>query len=54
MKFWINFFKDKRYPLRFKFANLIMKDELRNCLTFDILFNAKEISGSIDPEKLMS
>lgn len=31
-----------------------MKDELRNCLTFDILFNAKEISGSIDPEKLMS
>lgn len=30
--FWFDFFKDKRFSLRFKLANLIMNDYLRNYL----------------------
>lgn len=37
MKFWIEFFKDKRFSLDFKIANLIMGDSLRNYLATDLL-----------------
>ncbi len=35
MKFWFDFFKDKRFSLDFKIANLIMGDVLRNYLAID-------------------
>lgn len=35
MKFWIDFFRDKRFSLDFKIANLIMGDSLRNYLAMD-------------------
>lgn len=34
MRFWFEFFKDNRFNFRFKIANLIMGDELRECLAF--------------------
>lgn len=37
MKFWIEFFKDKRFSLDFKIANLIMRDSLRNYLATDLI-----------------
>lgn len=37
MKFWIDFFKDKRFSLDFKIANLIMRDSLRNYLATDLI-----------------
>lgn len=32
MRFWIEFFKDKRFNFRFKIANLVMGDRLREYL----------------------
>ena len=32
MRFWIEFFKDKRFNFRFKVANLVMGDRLRENL----------------------
>lgn len=37
MRFWIDFFKDKRFSLDFKIANLIMRDSLRNYLATDLI-----------------
>ena len=37
MRFWIKFFKDKRFSLDFKIANLIMRDSLRNYLATDLM-----------------
>lgn len=37
MRFWIEFFKDKRFSLDFKIANLIMRDSLRNYLATDLI-----------------
>lgn len=36
MKFWLEFFKDKRFSWDFKIANFIMGDSLRNYLAVDI------------------
>ena len=36
MKFWLEFFKDKRFSWDFKLANFIMKDYLRNYLVVDV------------------
>ena len=41
MKFWIEFFMDKRFSLDFKIANLIMSDSLRNYLATDLLILKK-------------
>lgn len=35
MKFWLEFFKDKRFSWDFKIANFIMGDSLRNYLAVD-------------------
>lgn len=35
MKFWLEFFKDKRFSWDFKIANFIMGDSLRNYLVID-------------------
>lgn len=35
--FWIDFFKDRRFSIRFKLANLIMNDYLRNYLAVGCL-----------------
>ena len=32
ISFWFDFFRDKRFSLRFKLANFIMNDYLRNYL----------------------
>ena len=45
MKFWLEFFKDKRFSLDFKIANLIMGDILRNYLATDCAA-LKEITNS--------
>lgn len=37
MRFWIEFFRDKRFSLDFKIANLIMRDSLRNYLATDLI-----------------
>lgn len=37
MRFWIEFFIDKRFSLDFKIANLIMRDSLRNYLATDLI-----------------
>lgn len=37
MRFWIEFFRDKRFSLDFKIANLIMRDSLRNYLAIDLI-----------------
>lgn len=37
MRFWIKFFRDKRFSLDFKIANLIMRDALRNYLATDLI-----------------
>ena len=37
MKFWLEFFKDKRFSWDFKIANFIMKDDLRSYLAVDII-----------------
>lgn len=36
MRFWIEFFKDKRFSWDFKIANFIMRDALRNYLATDL------------------
>jgi hypothetical protein len=41
MKFWIEFFRDKRFSLDFKIANLIMGDSLRNYLATDLIMLKK-------------
>ena len=43
MKFWFEFFKDKRFNFRFKIANLIMGDRLREYLAVNCAA-LKEIS----------
>ena len=43
MKFWFEFFKDKRFNFRFKIANLIMGDRLREYLAVNCAV-LKEIS----------
>lgn len=35
MKFWLRFFKDKRFAWDFKIANFVMRDLLRNYLATD-------------------
>lgn len=35
MKFWLEFFKDKRFAWDFKIANFIMRDRLRSYLAID-------------------
>lgn len=45
MKFWRNFFKDKRFAWDFKIANLIMRDYLRAYLSIDATM-LKEIAKS--------
>lgn len=37
MRFWFDFFRDKRFSLDFKIANLIMGDALRNYLATDLI-----------------
>ena len=37
MKFWIEFFRDKKFSLDFKIANFIMRDSLRNYLATDLI-----------------
>ena len=37
MSFWIEFFRDNRFSLDFKIANLIMRDSLRNYLATDLI-----------------
>ena len=41
MRFWIEFFMDKRFSLDFKIANLIMRDSLRNYLATDLILLQK-------------
>ena len=40
---WLEFFSDKRFGWRFKFANLIMNDYLRNYLAVGGLMNLDNI-----------
>lgn len=47
MKFWLEFFKDKRFSWDFKIANFIMRDSLRNYLAVDCA-TLKEIRKSND------
>lgn len=47
MKFWLEFFKDKRFSWDFKIANFIMGDSLRNYLAVDCA-TLKEIQKSND------
>lgn len=47
MPFWIEFFTDKRFGWRFKIANFIMGDYLRNYLTVGCLC---ELDNSINME----
>lgn len=47
MPFWINFFTDKRFGWRFKIANFIMGDYLRNYLSVSCLC---ELDNSINME----
>lgn len=53
--FWFDFFKDKRFSLRFKLANLIMNDYLRNYLAVGCLLplesSLKYIEAETDYEK---
>ena len=37
MKFWLEFFKDKKFSWDFKIANFIMGDSLRNYLAVDCM-----------------
>lgn len=37
MKFWLEFFKDKRFSWDFKIANFIMNDYLRSYLAVDCI-----------------
>ena len=37
MRFWLDFFRDKRFSFDFKIANLIMGDALRNYLATDLI-----------------
>lgn len=47
MKFWLEFFKDKRFSWDFKIANLIMGDSLRNYLVVNCVI-LKEVTKSGD------
>lgn len=47
MPFWIEFFTDKRFGWRFKIANFIMGDYLRNYLSVSCLC---ELDNSINME----
>ena len=47
MKFWLEFFKDKRFSWDFKIANFIMQDSLRNYLAVDCVV-LKEVVKSGD------
>jgi hypothetical protein len=45
MRFWFDFFLDKRFSLDFKIANFIMRDSLRNYLAC-MLHECKNIKNS--------
>lgn len=45
MKFWLEFFADKRFGWRFKIANFIMGDYLRNHLAVGCLTNLSHIEN---------
>ena len=47
MRFWLEFFMDKRFSLDFKIANFIMRDYLRNYLVVDCTV-LKEVAKSSD------
>ena len=47
MRFWLEFFKDKRFSWDFKIANFIMGDSLRNYLALDCVV-LNEIAKSND------
>lgn len=47
MRFWLEFFMDKRFSLDFKIANFIMRDYLRNYLVIDCTL-LNEIAKSND------
>lgn len=53
--FWFGFFKDKKFSIRFKLANLIMNDYLRNYLAVGCLLplenSLKYIEAETDSEK---
>lgn len=55
--FWFEFFKDKRFSLRFKLANLIMNDHLRNYLAVGCLLPLEKgleyVEAETDNEKYM-
>lgn len=56
ISFWFDFFKDKRFSFRFKLANLIMNDYLRNYLAVGCLAklgNFKHIEPKTLNEKTM-
>lgn len=46
MKFWLEFFKDKRFSWDFKIANFIMRDSLRNYLAVDCMALKKIVESS--------
>jgi hypothetical protein len=47
MRFWLEFFKDKRFSWDFKIANFIMRDDLRHYLAIDCAI-LNEIAKSND------
>lgn len=47
MRFWLEFFMDKRFSWDFKIANFIMRDYLRNYLAVDCAV-LKEIAEAND------
>ena len=48
--FWIDFFKDRKFSFRFKLANLIMNDYLRNYLAVGCLIPLENSLKYIEPE----
>ena len=48
--FWIEFFKDDRFSFRFKLANLIMNDYLRNYLAVGCLVPLSNALEYVEPE----
>lgn len=49
MRFWLEFFKDKRFSLSFKIANFVMRDKLReylavNCASLKEVAEAKQFT----------
>lgn len=48
--FWFDFFRDKRFSFRFKLANLIMNDYLRNYLAVGCLMPLENNLKYMEPE----